>query len=158
MNSFKRNDILAILGQDNQFWVCKSLQNVNPSSKTTEFKAVWLETDDGVLYGVQDAPNMIPRESVIKRITMKRTSDPGFYEIPMRTKLKLLKELEPQDKNDKKVQKVKSKVAKNKIMKVFKEPKIKKPKIEKVTKPKKVKKVKIAKVSICYAPPGCSEF
>ena len=96
----KRNDFLAVLGDDNHFWLCRSLQNIrqNNDKSDDKFKALWLETtqheDDGdgaaTIYRlISDQPNYVPVKSVLRKIRLKKlmtSSDKMSYILPIRTK------------------------------------------------------------------------
>ena len=93
MDSFKRNDILAVHGTNNQFWLCKSLQNINRSLKNPHFKALWLEKGGNSLYSLQSSPHYVPRNSILRRVYLKKTPDQDFYQLPPKVKLRLQREL-----------------------------------------------------------------
>ena len=96
----KRNDFLAVLGDDNHFWLCRSLQNIrqNNDKSDDKFKALWLETtqQDGSDGGaatiyrlISDQPNYVPIKSVLRKIRLKKlmtSSDKMSYILPIRTK------------------------------------------------------------------------
>ena len=96
----KRNDFLAVLGDDNHFWLCRSLQNIrqNNDKSDDKFKALWLETtqqeDDGDGAGtiyrlISNQPNYVPMKSVLRKIRLKKlmtSSDKMSYILPIRTK------------------------------------------------------------------------
>ena len=87
----KRNDFLAVLGDDNHFWLCRSLQNVRQNNED-KFKALWLETqdDETAIYRLSDQPNYVPVKSVLRKIRLKKlmtsSSDKMCYILPIRTK------------------------------------------------------------------------
>ena len=89
--TFKRNDMIAVLGENREFWLCKSLQNASFSQKKSPFfKALWLERDGmGSTYTMQSEPNSVPFDSVISKIRLKKLSTNGIYELPSKTKMKL---------------------------------------------------------------------
>lgn len=90
---FKRNDMIAVLGENKEFWLCKSLQNASFSRKKSPFfKALWLERDGtGSTYTIQSEPNSVPFDSIICKIRLKKLklSTNGIFELPSRTKMKL---------------------------------------------------------------------
>ena len=88
---FKRNDIIAVLGENKEFWLCKSLQNASFSQKKSPFfKALWLERDGmGLTYTMQSEPNSVPFGSIISKIRLKKLSTNGIFELPSKTKMKL---------------------------------------------------------------------
>ena len=90
---FKRNDMIAVLGENKEFWLCKSLQNASFSRKKSPFfKALWLERDGtGSTYTMQSEPNSVPFDSIICKIRLKKLklSTNGIFELPSRTKMKL---------------------------------------------------------------------
>ena len=90
---FKRNDMIAVLGENKEFWLCKSLQNASFSRKKSPFfKALWLERDGtGSTYTIQSEPNSVPFDSIICKIRLKKLKlgTNGIFELPSRTKMKL---------------------------------------------------------------------
>ena len=88
---FKRNDMIAVLGENKEFWLCKSLQNASFSRKKSPFfKALWLERDGtGSTYTIQSEPNSVPFDSIICKIRLKKLSTNGIFELPSKTKMKL---------------------------------------------------------------------
>ena len=90
---FKRNDMIAVLGENKEFWLCKSLQNASfIRKKSPFFKALWLERDGtGSTYTIQSEPNSVPFDSIICKIRLKKLklSTNGIFELPSRTKMKL---------------------------------------------------------------------
>ena len=88
---FKRNDMIAVLGENKEFWLCKSLQNASFNRKKSPFfKALWLEKDGmGSTYTMQSEPNSVPFGSIISKIRLKKLSTNGIFELPSRTKMKL---------------------------------------------------------------------
>ena len=87
---FKRNDMIAVLGENKEFWLCKSLQNAPFNRKSPFFKALWLEKDGmGSTYTMQSEPNSVPFGSIISKIRLKKLSTNGIFELPSRTKMKL---------------------------------------------------------------------
>ena len=90
---FKRNDMIAVLGENKEFWLCKSLQNASFSRKKSPFfKALWLERDGtGSTYTIQSEPNSVPFDSIICKIRLKKLklSTNCIFELPSRTKMKL---------------------------------------------------------------------
>ena len=88
---FKRNDMIAVLGENKEFWLCKSLQNASFSRKKSPFfKALWLERDGtGSTYTMQSEPNSVPFDSIICKIRLKKLSTNGIFELPSKTKMKL---------------------------------------------------------------------
>ena len=96
----KRNDFLAVLGDDNHFWLCRSLQNIrqNNDKSDDKFKALWLETTQQEAVGgaatiyrlISDQPNYVPMKSVLRKIRLKKlmtsSSDKMSYILPIRTK------------------------------------------------------------------------
>ena len=90
---FKRNDMIAVLGENKEFWLCKSLQNASFSRKKSPFfKALWLERDGTEsTYTMQSEPNSVPFDSIICKIRLKKLklSTNGIFELPSRTKMKL---------------------------------------------------------------------
>ena len=88
---FKRNDMIAVLGENTEFWLCKSLQNASFSRKKSPFfKALWLERDGtGSTYTMQSEPNSVPFDSIICKIRLKKLSTNGIFELPSKTKMKL---------------------------------------------------------------------
>ena len=87
---FKRNDMIAVLGENKEFWLCKSLQNASFNRKSPFFKALWLEKDGmGSTYTMQSEPNSVPFGSIISKIRLKKHSTNGIFELPSRTKMKL---------------------------------------------------------------------
>ena len=45
----KRNDIVAVLGSDNTYWLCKVLEN---QRRNSSIKGLWLEREDGQTYSL----------------------------------------------------------------------------------------------------------
>ena len=90
---FKRNDIISVLGEDNEYWFCKSLQNLNLRNKSHFFKAIWFEKHVGPDYVLQSMPNLVPIESFICKVRLKKVKAQGVsvYQLPSKTKLKLEK-------------------------------------------------------------------
>ena len=147
----KRNDFLAVLGDDSHFWLCRSLQNVRQNNQD-KFKALWLETqDDGITYRLSDQPNYVPVKSVLKKIRLKLMTDKMSYNLPMRTK-QLLEKLVLPSTTLSSSSRTKSRGTKKRKPDNLKEhpnePKVKKVKMSKkikvvIDKPKKSKSVKV---------------
>lgn len=87
MSELKRNQFVAVLGNDKTYWICKVLQNTRGSRSTT-FKGAWLETQDGRTYLMDCQANLVPKASVVRRIRLKKLSG-GLFELPPKVKLSL---------------------------------------------------------------------
>ena len=145
----KRNDFLAVLGDDSHFWLCRSLQNVRQNNEE-KFKALWLETqDDGTTYKLSDQPNYVPVKSILRKIRLKLMTDKLSYNLPMRTKQLLEKLVLPSTTLSSSSSRTKSRATKKRKPDNLKEhpnePKVKISKKLKVVidKPKKSKSVKV---------------
>lgn len=102
--AYRRNDILAVLGDNNKFWLCKLYQHVNDRTKGDTFRACWLETDDGTSYKVGEDLHMVPNQSILRRVRLLPLGA-GSYKLVPKTKLDLEKALnfeneEHQDEDD----------------------------------------------------------
>ena len=86
MEQLKRNDYLAVMGEDGTFWLCKVLLNAKPSTKNPNFKAVWLETNDGLTYKLSEKPNYVPFKAILRKVRLSRTDERDHYKLPNKTK------------------------------------------------------------------------
>ena len=86
MEQLKRNDYLAVMGDDGTFWLCKVLLNTKPSTKNPNFKAVWLETNDGLIYKISEEPNYVPFKAILRKVRLSRTDERDHYKLPNKTK------------------------------------------------------------------------
>ena len=91
MAVFNRNDVIAVLGEGNEVWLCKSLEKVKSiNERSRQFKAVWFEKSNrDEEYVLGSEAHLVPLASVLKRVRLVKVNE--AYKLPLRTRLELLK-------------------------------------------------------------------
>ena len=79
---FKKNAFLAVVGDDDDFWLCRVVKKVELSARFLKlgglFDVNWLENDgggDAAVYSVARAANAVELKSVVTRVHLKRRKD-----------------------------------------------------------------------------------
>ena len=79
---FKKNAFLAVVGDDDDFWLCRVVKKVELSARFLKvgrglFDVNWLENDggDAAVYSVSTTANAVELKSVVTRVYLKRRKD-----------------------------------------------------------------------------------
>ncbi len=112
MECIVRNEIIAVLGSENDFWLCKSMQNVKNISKVQTFKAAWLESDDGVTFNLQNSLHNVPIGAILRKIRLPKRPKTDEYILSSKLRSSIQK-LVPKNKPETKfIPQVKANLAK----------------------------------------------